>query len=85
MQLCSCSGGWGEQGQPGDQRRQAQVLHQLQLLLLRALHLRRHRDRKEVRGLLRRENTGRQAVPVHRHLPWHLRAPVQEELRFSMG
>ncbi|KAK3163793.1 hypothetical protein QOZ80_1AG0008380 [Eleusine coracana subsp. coracana] len=54
---------------------------------LYSLHLRRHRQevRPRLQGLLRREDASGQAVPVHRHFPRHLRAPLQEALRSGMG
>ena len=59
----------------------------MQLLLLRPLHLRRHRQqvRPRLQGLHRRQEVPRQAVPVHRHLPRHVRPTVQEELGLSMA
>jgi hypothetical protein len=58
------------------------VLHQLQLLLLGPLHLRRRR-RQEVRPRLqevrRRADESEEEVQVRRHLPRHVRPQVLEE------
>ena len=78
MRACSRGREQGHRHQPGA----AQVLHQLQLLLLGSLHLRRRQEglRPRVQEVRRRADLLGQDVQVHRHLPRHVRPTVQEEL-----